>query len=67
MVTVNDFKKYFDKLVKDGKGEKVIKTMYDGFINNIDNVEELFEEVHEKKYGVCEGEVLKGEILISTN
>ena len=64
-MTVNDLKKYADALVKDGKGENVIKGMCDGFIIEVVTPQDLFEEITERKEGVCGGAVLPHEILIS--
>ena len=64
MATVNDFKMYFDNLVEEGKGERIVKKLYDGMITEIDDIEALVTEIDVDSKGIVYGQVLKGEFLL---
>ena len=48
-----------------GHGDRILKTNYDGYIGDIENISHLFEEHREEKYGVLSGKILPGEYTIN--
>ena len=64
MITILDLKNYLDKLISEGKGDRIIWTEYENYVDKINDASDLFYECEENCTEIAGRDINKGDFLL---
>jgi len=65
-MTIQDLYDYSGTIIAAGKGDRVVKSRYDGVIDDIESPADFLEEMQTDSRGVCRGSVQAGEFILES-